>query len=116
MVETIPNWHPVFVHFTVALLIIAATIQLPSLFLSNGIMGMAIVARWNLWLGGMKTSGVLSQLLVVLAICSLLNETICLARTAKTIYSQLTKGGVIHLILRLKTGNSNAIYPLMLIF
>ena len=63
-------------------------------------------------LGGMMISGVLSLLilLVVLAIYSLLKETICQARTTKTIYSQPTKGGVIHPILRLKTGNSNAIY------
>ncbi len=56
----------------------------------------------------MMASGVLTQL-VVLAIYSLLKETICQARTAKTIYSQLTKGGVIHPILRFKIGNSNAI-------
>jgi hypothetical protein len=30
MIEIIPNWHPIFVHFTVALLIIAATIHLLS--------------------------------------------------------------------------------------
>ncbi len=50
MVETIPNWHPVFVHFTVALLIIAATIHLPPLFLFGDV-AHGDVARWNLWLG-----------------------------------------------------------------
>ena len=53
MIEIIPNLHPVFVHFTVALLIIAATIHLLSHFLPNGELAnqLAIVARWNLWLG-----------------------------------------------------------------
>lgn len=53
MIEIIPNWHPVFVHFTVALLIVAAAIHLLSHFLSNGKLAdqLALVARWNLWLG-----------------------------------------------------------------
>ena len=53
MIAIIPNWHPLFVHFTVALLIIAATIHLLSHFLPNGELAsqLTIVARWNLWLG-----------------------------------------------------------------
>lgn len=53
MIEVIPNWHPVFVHFTVALLVIATIAQLLSHFLPNGELArqLAIVARWNLWLG-----------------------------------------------------------------
>lgn len=53
LIEIIPNWHPVFVHFTVALLFIAATIHLLSRFLPNGELAnqLTIVARWNLWLG-----------------------------------------------------------------
>jgi uncharacterized membrane protein len=53
MIEIIPNWHPVFVHFTVALLIIATTIHLLSRFLPNGKLAnqLTIVARWNLWIG-----------------------------------------------------------------
>lgn len=53
MIEILPNWHPVFVHFTVALLIIAATIHLLSHFLPNGKLAneLTIVARWNLWIG-----------------------------------------------------------------
>ena len=53
MIEIIPNWHPVFVHFTVALLIIAATIHLLSHFLPDGELAnqLTIVARWSLWLG-----------------------------------------------------------------
>jgi uncharacterized membrane protein len=35
MINIIPNWHPVFVHFTVALLIVAAAIHLLSHFISS---------------------------------------------------------------------------------
>ena len=53
MIEIIPNWHPVFVHFTVALLIIAAIIHLLSHFLPKGdlVNQLAIVARWNFRFG-----------------------------------------------------------------
>lgn len=53
MIAIIPNWHPVFVHFTVGLLIIAATIHLLSHFLPKGKLAnqLTLVARWNLWLG-----------------------------------------------------------------
>ena len=53
MIAIIPNWHPVFVHFTVALLIIAAAIHLLSHFLPKGALAnqLTIVARWNLWFG-----------------------------------------------------------------
>ncbi len=53
MINILPNWHPVFVHFTVALLVVAAATQLLSNFMPNGKMGnqLVIVARWNLWIG-----------------------------------------------------------------
>lgn len=53
MIGIIPNWHPVFVHFTVALLIVAAAMHLLSHFvLHSGLRDqLTIVARWNLWLG-----------------------------------------------------------------
>lgn len=53
MIEIVPNWHPIFVHFTVALLIIAAAIHLLSHFLPKGEVAnqLTIVARWNLWIG-----------------------------------------------------------------
>lgn len=53
MTEIIPNWHPVFVHFTVALLIIATIAHLLSHFLPDGelVRQLTIVARWNLWFG-----------------------------------------------------------------
>jgi len=53
MIAIIPNWHPLFVHFTVALLLIATAIHLLSHFLPKGELAdqLTIVARWNLWLG-----------------------------------------------------------------
>ncbi|RKZ75514.1 MAG: hypothetical protein DRR19_29285 [Candidatus Parabeggiatoa sp. nov. 1] len=53
MIEIIPNWHPIFVHFTVALLSTAV-----GFFLLAWIAGKKpiqkqclVVAHWNLWLG-----------------------------------------------------------------
>jgi len=53
MINIIPNWHPVFVHFTVALLTTAILFQA----LAFAIHGSRfrdqwrVVARWNLWVG-----------------------------------------------------------------
>jgi uncharacterized membrane protein len=53
MVEILPNWHPVFVHFTVSLLALAAALHLLTHFLPKGELAnqLTIVARWNLWIG-----------------------------------------------------------------
>ncbi len=53
MVEIIPNWHPIFVHFTVALLSVAALLRLGALIVGNDVLceQWCIVARWNLWIG-----------------------------------------------------------------
>ena len=53
MITIIPNYHPIFVHFTVALLIIAAAIHLLSHFMPNRelVNQLTIVARWNLRIG-----------------------------------------------------------------
>ncbi len=60
MPEIIPNLHPVFVHFTVALISVSA-----GLFVALALFGRAlpeglrlqlgIVARWNLWIGAVIT-------------------------------------------------------------
>lgn len=53
MIEIIPNWHPIFVHFTVALLSISSVFYLLSILLP----GLRwkdqwlTVANWNLWSG-----------------------------------------------------------------
>jgi uncharacterized membrane protein len=53
MIEIIPNWHPIFVHFTVALLSLAVVFHFIYPFFSNGKIKQHfnILARWNLWLG-----------------------------------------------------------------
>lgn len=53
MIEIIPNWHPVFVHFTVALLSIAVLFFILGTVLSTHKWReqWLIVAHWNLWVG-----------------------------------------------------------------
>ena len=53
MINILPNWHPIFVHFTVALLIIAAAMHVLSHFVSDSDLKnqLTITARWNLWIG-----------------------------------------------------------------
>ena len=53
MINIIPNYHPIFVHFTVAMLIVAAAIHLLSHFMPNSELRnqLTVVARWNLWIG-----------------------------------------------------------------
>lgn len=53
MIEIIPNWHPLVVHFTVALWIMSFVFYLLAMF--SGDSGQkqpwTLVARWNLWSG-----------------------------------------------------------------
>lgn len=35
MIEIIPNWHPIFVHFTIALLTISTLLYVAGLFLKK---------------------------------------------------------------------------------
>ena len=53
MIEIIPNWHPIFVHFTVALLSLAVGFHLIYPLLSDGKIKQQIniMGHWNLWLG-----------------------------------------------------------------
>lgn len=52
MFEIIPNWHPIFVHFTVALLSLAAGLTLVNCFIKPPLQAQwQIVARWALWFG-----------------------------------------------------------------
>lgn len=53
MFEIIPNWHPVFVHFTIALWSLAALFYLSAPLLRRSALyaQWLMLARWNLWLG-----------------------------------------------------------------
>ena len=53
MFEIIPNWHPVFVHFTVALWSLAVIFHLlePMLPEGNFRQQWSLYSRWSLWLG-----------------------------------------------------------------
>ena len=53
--EIVPNWHPIFVHFTIGLFSISALFYLAGLLLKKE--HLLIVARWNLWLGALATIG-----------------------------------------------------------
>lgn len=53
--EIIPNWHPIFVHFTIGLLSIAALLYLVGSILKEE--HLLLVARWNLWIGALMTIG-----------------------------------------------------------
>lgn len=55
MIELIPNWHPVFVHFTVALLSLAVVLHLLTLLPLPAALrtDWKAVARWLLWLGAL---------------------------------------------------------------
>lgn len=53
MVEIIPNWHPIFVHFTIGLLLTGGVLFLVANFLKHSDTGARITtaARWNLAIG-----------------------------------------------------------------
>jgi len=53
MIEIVPNWHPIFVHFTVGLLSVATILHVAALLTSKPELKsqLQITGRWNLWLG-----------------------------------------------------------------
>lgn len=52
MFEIIPNWHPIFVHFTVALFSLAVGLFVVTPFIKSPLKEQwLIVARWALWFG-----------------------------------------------------------------
>jgi len=52
MLEIIPNWHPIFVHFTVALFSLSVILFAVTLFMTSPLKEQwLIVARWTLWFG-----------------------------------------------------------------
>ena len=75
MIEIIPNWHPLFVHFTVALLSVAVLLSVITQFMSAGKLReqWQLVAQWNLWIGAGLT--VLTVLAGVVAYNSVAHDT-----------------------------------------
>ncbi|MDN3626858.1 hypothetical protein [Methylobacterium isbiliense] len=57
MIEIIPNWHPLIVHFTIALLLTVAALFISGTLFQHCQLGeaMPLVARWNLALGVLVT-------------------------------------------------------------
>lgn len=53
MIDILPNWHPIFVHFTVALLFVAAILFWIGWAVRESALGgtLLTVARWTLWIG-----------------------------------------------------------------
>lgn len=52
MLEIIPNWHPIFVHFTVALFSLSIALFVVTPFMKPSLQDQWwIVARWSLWFG-----------------------------------------------------------------
>lgn len=53
MIDIIPNWHPIFVHFTVGLLLISALFHIAAVLPRNAALNQTFthVANWNLWVG-----------------------------------------------------------------
>ncbi len=53
MFDIIPNWHPIFVHFTVALLSLSVILFVVTLFIKSPQLKSQwkIVAHWSLWFG-----------------------------------------------------------------
>lgn len=57
MIEILPNWHPVFVHFTVALLSVSILVLVASFFLKSETSKQQalLVSRWNFWIAVIVT-------------------------------------------------------------
>ncbi len=59
MIEILPNWHPMFVHFTVSLFTVSTLFYFLAAFTSRLKMNheFLVVARWCLWLSAIITVG-----------------------------------------------------------
>ncbi len=53
MLEILPNWHPILVHFTVALFVTSVALFVIGIVMKNRAWapGLLTTAYWNLWLG-----------------------------------------------------------------
>jgi uncharacterized membrane protein len=59
MVEIIPNWHPIFVHFTVALVFLSGALFVLSRLVTNWRLEdqWLATAYWSLWIGALISVG-----------------------------------------------------------
>ncbi|MDT8382872.1 MAG: DUF2231 domain-containing protein [Gammaproteobacteria bacterium] len=75
MIEIIPNWHPILVHFTVGLLLTAVLLFVVARLVGNVALRRQweIVAQWNLWLGAAVT--VLTVIAGIVAYNSVAHDT-----------------------------------------
>lgn len=75
MIEILPNWHPIFVHFPIALLSLAVVMHVVIAFLNPSALRdeLTIIARWNLWLGALF--GVIAALLGLWAYNTVTHDT-----------------------------------------
>ncbi len=57
MIEILPNWHPIFVHFTIALLAISVLLFVLAIAARSQTWSQDVMmtAHWNLWLGAAFT-------------------------------------------------------------
>lgn len=62
MIEIIPNWHPIFVHFSVALLSVSALLFVMSKFVTHWRLEdqWLATAYWTLWIGVLFTIGTIA--------------------------------------------------------
>lgn len=59
VIEIIPNWHPIFVHFTVGLLTTSTILFIIGIVFKSNSKIIFTVARFNLWIGAFITIGTL---------------------------------------------------------
>jgi uncharacterized membrane protein len=66
MIEIIPNWHPIFVHFSIALLGLSVALFVISKMFADTDFGehAQIAAVWNLWIGTLLSVGTVAAGLV----------------------------------------------------
>lgn len=59
MIEILPNWHPIFVHFSVALLTVSVVLFVLSKVITNWRVEDQLIATayWNLWIGAAVSIG-----------------------------------------------------------
>lgn len=99
MIEILPNWHPIFVHFTVALFSISVLLYVVSLVLTKGPFKTQLlgVANWNLWMGGIFT--IVTLIMGWLAYNSVVHDTPSHVQMTTHMYWAFGAGGMFALVI-----------------